>query len=45
MPCGCGLCSTSFSGGHPVDGLPPASIAYRTRRADRRAQLLIGLDA
>ena len=22
---GCGLCSTSFPGGHQVDGLPPAS--------------------
>ena len=25
MACGCGLCSTSFPGGHQVDGLPPAS--------------------
>ena len=26
---GCGLCSTSFSGGHQVDGLPPASSFAR----------------
>ena len=25
MVCGSGLCSTSFPGGHQVDGLPPAS--------------------
>ena len=25
MACGYGLCSTSFPGGHQVDGLPPAS--------------------
>ena len=24
---GCGLCSSSFPGGHQVDGLPPASSA------------------
>ena len=29
MSCGCWLGSTSFSGGHQVDGLPPASSHHR----------------
>ena len=36
MAFGCGLCSTSFPGGHQVDGLPPASSVWTTILTKRR---------
>ena len=35
MACGCGLCSTSFPGGHQVDSLPPASSCFLQEQSSK----------
>ena len=43
MVCGSGLCSTSFPGGHQVDGLPPASSTGAGVIGQRGARDKVGI--